>query len=174
MNRLAKLIVDLVTRRGTRECDVPIGDKDDIYLERWFVIPRNHTFNIYLHHIIKDDDDRAMHDHVANNVSIILTGGYDELMFAEPPVAGRPLPKMVKHGRRAGDVIFRKADVAHRLMRRPDMPGEVWTLFIKFGDWRQWGFWCPLGRWVHWKEFTGIQDGSGKAYGTMVSNGCGD
>ena len=29
------------------------------YLRRWWLSPRNRLFNIYLHHFLRDDDDRA-------------------------------------------------------------------------------------------------------------------
>ena len=36
-----------------------IGGADDPYMLRWYLIPRNRRFNIYLHKFLRDDDDRA-------------------------------------------------------------------------------------------------------------------
>ncbi len=44
----------------SRVADFIIGD---FYLLRWWVIPRNEMYNLYLHDIRKSDDDRALHDH---------------------------------------------------------------------------------------------------------------
>jgi hypothetical protein len=44
-------------------------------MRRWWVIPRNKFFNIYLHHFLHSDDDRALHDHPWWNVSILLRSG---------------------------------------------------------------------------------------------------
>ena len=46
-----------------RHPDFIVGGKDNPYLLRWFVIPRNPVFNIYLHRFLRSDDDRALHDH---------------------------------------------------------------------------------------------------------------
>lgn len=55
-----------------------IGGTDRPYLLRWFLIPRNRWFNIYLHKFCRDDDDRALHDHPWWFVSIMLQGSYVE------------------------------------------------------------------------------------------------
>jgi hypothetical protein len=58
--------------------DFIIGGTENPYLLRWWVIPRNRWFNIYPHHMLRDDDPRALHDHPWWNVSIVLKGGYME------------------------------------------------------------------------------------------------
>ena len=62
-----------------RKPDFIIGPKDAPYLRRWWIIPRNRLFNIYLHQILRSDDDRALHDHPWINCSIILKGRYMEV-----------------------------------------------------------------------------------------------
>ncbi len=42
----------------TRNPDITIGGKDHPYLERWWIIPRNRVFNIYLHQFWRSDDDQ--------------------------------------------------------------------------------------------------------------------
>lgn len=44
-------------------CDFTIGGHERPYLLRWFIIPRNRFFNIYLHKFLRSDDDRALLDH---------------------------------------------------------------------------------------------------------------
>lgn len=123
-----------------RPPDFVIGPEDDPYLRRWWVIPRNRFFNIYLHNIRRSDDDRALHDHPWWNVSIILRGGYLEIM----PHARR--------WRSRGSIVFRRAKAAHRLALdkvHPQSSGRpCWTLFITGPVVREWGFHCPKG-WVH-------------------------
>lgn len=139
-----------------REPDFVIGRKDDPYLRRWWVIPRNRFFNIYLHQILRDDDDRAEHDHPWASCSIILKGGYLEIING------------VVHQRRPGTIRFRRSIEHHRLTlitnrwrwtgvgrrRRLDLQRVVpcWTLFITGPKVREWGFYCKNG-WVHWKDF---------------------
>jgi hypothetical protein len=40
-----------------RPPDYIIGGEADPYLRRWWVIPRNRFFNIYLHHFVRSDDE---------------------------------------------------------------------------------------------------------------------
>lgn len=136
-----------------RPPDVVIGGDDDPYLERWWVIPRNRWFNIYLHHFLRDDDDRALHDHPWLNCSILLTGGYRE------HVPGRAID------RRRWWPVFRRAVASHRIELTH---GQVWTLFITGPKIREWGFHCPQG-WRHWTEFVAKTE-----RGNMAGKGCGE
>lgn len=109
-----------------------------VYLRRWFIIPRNGWFNIYLHQILASDDDRALHDHPWVNCSIVLAGRYIEVM----PETARV--------RRAGSVTFRRPTARHRLYLGD---GETaWSLFLTGPKVRVWGFQCPNG-WVPWYDF---------------------
>lgn len=135
-----------------REPDVFIGGRADPYMKRWHIIPRNKFFNIYLHHFLRSDDDRALHDHPWWNVSILLKGEYIE-----------HLPGNKRRRLCAPCVKFRGAESAHRIElcharpcfwqteKAPELP--VWTLFITGPKIREWGFHCPQG-WRHWLEFT--------------------
>jgi hypothetical protein len=132
-----------------RKPDMDIGPG---YMHRWYVIPRNRFFNIYLHKIIRDDDDRALHDHPWWSVSILLKGRLMELMETTLRFPKRFIP------------VVRSAELAHRLVV---LNGPVWTLFITGPRIREWGFYCQKG-WVHWQDFTKPGD-TGK-----VGKGCGD
>ena len=135
------------------------------YLRRWFMTPwssDDHPLkskrlpNIYLHQILRSDDDRALHDHPWDNVSIILWGGYIEHVFAYQPVEGRELPPVVQKRRRMFHIVRRRADMPHRLelYRRAGKDGKgsmtdilygedkpCWSLFITWRKRRPWGFW---------------------------------
>lgn len=121
--------------RKTRTPDFIIGDN---YLRRWWIIPRNRFFNIYLHEINKSDDDRALHDHPWWNLSIVLQGGYTEVV-----PSGSYL-------RKAGQFILRSGKTLHRLVIPKG--GQAVTLFITGPNYRPWGFACPKG-WRPWKSF---------------------
>lgn len=137
-----------------RPPDFIIGELDDAYLRRWWVIPRNRWFNVYLHHFIRSDDDRALHDHPWVNLSVLLTGSYREhtptgtyLRRPWRPWAFWRLP-------------MRSATAAHRV----ELIGgrQVWTLFLTGPKVREWGFHCPQG-WRHWTEFAINTPGGNKA-----------
>jgi hypothetical protein len=125
-----------------RAPDFVIGPPADPYLERWWLIPRNRWFNVYLHRFRHSDDDRALHDHPWWNVSILLRGEYVEIT---------PKGEWV---RRAGAVVFRAARAAHRIELRK---GHVWTLFLTGPVVREWGFLCPKG-WRHWRDFVSLSN----------------
>ena len=129
-----------------RKADQIIGDN---YLYRWFLIPKNRFFNIYLHKFCSSDDDRALHDHPWWSVSFLLKGEFIEHRFSSVRIIPRLFP------------VFRSAKFAHRL---EVVQGPVWTLFITGPKVRSWGFYCPNG-WRHWRKFT---DSSGR----FVGDGC--
>lgn len=61
-----------------RPPDFIVGPRSKVYLQRWFILPRNPVFNIYYHKFLHSDDDRALHDHMYFNLSILLKGRYIE------------------------------------------------------------------------------------------------
>jgi len=154
--------------RWGRKPDFVIGTVRDPYLLRWWVIPRNRWFNIYLHNIRRDDEDRALHDHPWWNMSLLLKG---RLWEHFPDGSVRRLRRFVPY--------LRKATAQHRLevgSRRDDsrdipFPKNVWTLFITGPKIRAWGFQCPedspAGGWRPWQDFVGDNPGE-------VGRGCGE
>jgi hypothetical protein len=136
-----------------REPDFIIGEIDNPYLRRWWIVPRNEGCNVYLHEILRSDDDRALHDHPWPNTSMLLDGRY-----IEHTPDGSTL-------REAGWIGTREAIALHRL---EILPGErAVSLFITGPKVREWGFACPNG-WVHWRDFTGGENGE------VVGRGCGE
>ncbi len=133
----------LIRRTTQRPPDFVIGGDDRPYLRRWWLIPRNPFLNVYLHQILRSDDDRALHDHPWASCSIILRGRYLDWTQRRWIQIGEELS--------AGMIKFRWPTDAHRLELIDDKP--CWTLFITGPRVRQWGFLCPQG-WKHWKEFT--------------------
>lgn len=154
-NRLSVRMMELAL---DREPDQVIGGLDDPYLHRWFVIPRNRFFNIYLHRFLRSDDDRALHDHPWWNFSYLLDGSYTEHTIDAGGVHKRTC-------RFAGEFKFRRAGAAHRIELED---GPCWTLFVTGPRIRSWGFHCPKG-WVHWRIFTDPEDG-----GNTIGRGCGE
>lgn len=132
---------------ASRPPDFVIGGVADPYMLRWWVIPRNRVFNIYLHRFLRSDDDRALHDHPWFNVSLILDGEYTEETIARGGVHRRRVF-------RAGALKSRAPWSAHRVDLHA---GPCWTLFITGPVMRTWGFHCPRG-WRPWKLFVDGRD----------------
>lgn len=132
-----------------RKPDFIIGDN---YLRRWWVMPRNLYCNVYLHEILRSDDDRALHDHPWDNSSWLIEGEYIEHLVGGPRV------------RRAGDFVSRRAASLHRLVIPEG--GRAVSLFCTGPKVREWGFDCPQG-WRHWSDFVGEDTG-------QIGRGCGE
>lgn len=134
---------------SNRDPDVVIGGSENPYLLRWFLIPRNRFFNLYVHFFLRSDDDRALHDHPWINASWILAYQYTEHTILAGGVHRRQI-------RREGDWYFRwSGKLAHRVELHH---GPCWTLFFTGPRTREWGFHCPERGWVHWKDFTAADD----------------
>lgn len=134
-----------------------IGEPDEPYLKRWFVIPRNRWFNIYLHHFHRSDDDRALHDHPWINCSILLHGSYLEHIPDGSISLRRPTLKFWHWP-------VRSATASHRVELIDGR--RVWTLFLTGRKTRIWGFHCPKG-WIPWTEFVELT-----AEGNKARKGC--
>jgi hypothetical protein len=162
---LASLLFPRLKRLAeARGPDFIIGSEADPYMLRWYLIPRNRWLNVYLHHILRDDEDRALHDHPWASMSLCLHGEVGEVYGDWDGQCTRVA--------RAGSLVYRSSRFAHRLFL-PD--GPAWTIFITGPRIREWGFWCPrespAGGWRHWKEFTAFrevgEDGKGR-----IGRGC--
>lgn len=130
-----------------------IGTEADPYLKRWFIVPRNPWFNIYLHHFHRSDDDRANHDHPWRNMSILLHGSYFEHLGDGSVVLRDPTWKFWRWPRRNATWQHRVELIDGR---------KVWTLFITGRKVRVWGFYCQRG-WIPWTEFVTQRPGGNEA-----------
>jgi len=186
-----------------RKPDEVIGSPDDPYMERWILFQPSRfkrvvTFvregakkvlkfdsvrktkqflpSVYLHEFKRSDDDRHFHDHVAWSISIVLRGGYWELIPRMAHDAIDRNPQAVAYVRRIwrwrgpGSIVFRRALQPHIIvldrlwrvgrqgqhipvaMRYPMHGKRILSLWIR-GPWRrEWGFYTE-GGWVPWDEY---------------------
>lgn len=135
----------IIARAESGPPDFVIGGEDRPYLYRWFMVPRNRLFNVYVHRFMRSDDDRALHDHPWASLSIILRGEYTEHSIAAGGINERRIL-------RAGDWRFRPTGrFAHRVELHD---GPCWTLFFTGPRYRAWGFHCPEAGWIPWERFT--------------------
>ncbi len=142
---------------ASRPPDFVIGPPDDPYMLRWWWIPRNRFFNIYIHRILHNDDDRALHDHPWASLSYMVEG---ELIEHYKVYLGGARVRSVK----AGQWVYRSPRFTHRLV----LFGEsAITIFMTGPRVREWGFHCPKG-WIRWQDFV-ASDNAG-----AVGRGCGE
>jgi hypothetical protein len=111
---------------------------------------------LYLHHILKSDRDDALHDHPWPYSTLILWGGYDEVLphdhshFNDAPDTFTTTQKMFS-------VLHREASSAHRLiLKKP-----AWTLFWRGLRERKWNFITPDGKRIYWRDYLSKRPGGG-------------
>ncbi|WP_434672196.1 hypothetical protein [Pseudomonas sp. R1-15] len=155
------------------------ADGAEMYMGRWWLFNpysrETHKpalwwcpWSFRIHHIMRPDADRDLHDHPWNARTIILRGWYTEerLELASPVDILTPrrqlfwLPddeirKLATKNRKPGDT----AELRHGEYHRIDQvsPGGVITLFIT-SKWRgDWGF-LVNGVKVPWRTYTGTDN----------------
>jgi hypothetical protein len=110
----------------------------DGYMERWWLLnPYNRDthkckhawfpWSIRIHHILREDYDRALHDHPWNARTFILHGWYREV---------REDGALIR--RCAGDTARLNFGEFHQIREVSD--GGVWTMFITSRFQGTWGF----------------------------------
>lgn len=166
MNWIAKQlarprVVNWLIKRAMKTPYFHIGSADgsEVYMYRyWLFNPYPHSaaavpgaakrgrwqfpISIRLHHIMRHDMDRDLHDHPWNARTIILRGGYTEDRIGEREIV-----------RMAGDTAKLAYGEYHRITRVT--PDGAWTMFIT-GKYRgTWGF-LVNGVKVHYRKYLGL------------------
>lgn len=103
------------------------------YLNRWYLIPHNRWFNIYLHEFVGPDNGEHPHDHPWWNLTVKLKGDYKELSTG------------TIWSYFGGRLILRMPETVHFIHSVSKKP--CWTLFITGPKVREWGFWVD-GKWI--------------------------
>lgn len=128
----------------------------DGYMDRWWLTPQwmlgtdeygnpfpkwwvPYIFCIRLHHILREDRDRHLHDHPFDNRSIILAGCYDE-----QDIFGH------SNMRWAGDTVMRRAECFHKIAYVP--ADGTWSLWWVGDKRNRWGFLVD-GRKLYYKDY---------------------
>ena len=122
-----------------------ISVDDKPYLVRYRLLSL-FGYGLYLHHILRSDTQRELHDHPWNFVTFLLWGSYVEENF----LCNDPKFVAKSYRRRMWSLLFRKATDFHRLELQPGK--TVWTLFFSGRKIRKWGFQTDEG-WVPYDEY---------------------
>lgn len=89
--------------------------------------------NLYLHEILRSDEDKCLHDHPWRFITLILIGGYRE-----------ELPTRTEW-RPSGTLLYRPATWRHRV----EIDRPAWSLVWVSRKVRRWGFFTRHG----WRAF---------------------
>ena len=110
-------------------------------MHRWIFLTPWGTLR--LHHILRSDEDRHLHDHPFDFTSFLLTGSYMEVQpDQEDPQRHRAVV------RPRFSIVRKKAENLHKLIL--DKP--VWTFVIGRPKRREWGFQTERG-WIHHRQY---------------------
>lgn len=159
MSFLEHLLNRLFTRRDIPNCD------RETYLRRWYVV-RTKRMGIFVHKFERSDKDRCLHDHPWPFIVIPLVRGYWEHSERATHCTYNAVHGLQYHWevvrRRVLPIIgarFRNAKYKHRveLLTGYDNCGcseekPSWSLFIRFTEYRVWGFW-EKGGWIPWNKW---------------------
>jgi hypothetical protein len=119
-----------------------IGTEDNKYLDRIYII-QTPWFGIMFHKIYRPDNQRDLHDHPWNFLSLILHGSYKEQTLDG-----------IKHCKWFN---LKKAEDRHAVCEVNKKP--VWTLVFTGKRQRVWGFWVDKGtRFVPWTQYDKLDD----------------
>ncbi len=144
-------------KKGRRINDI-MGREDvtQLYLRR-FILLKNRFFRLYLHKIVRSDDDADPHDHPWGWATIILRGGYVDERWdggytpKEIMVRG-PRTIVEEEIMTPGTFRRRRPGHLHRLRlfteRRP-----TWTLVFTTDSNRPWGFVTADRGWIQWEQY---------------------
>lgn len=179
-NRIFAYLLMRVATKRKPDFVVGVDSPEGPYLLRWYITPWRAWYrnvpedqrtswqrfavrlsrvlpNLYLHCFLRDDDDRALHDHPSWAVSWILQRGYIEHTIAKGGIHHRQelVPGYIRimTTRHTHRIELHKAVVRYPT-REEQHPIPCWTLFLFGPTVREWGFHCPEKGWVHWRHFT--------------------
>ncbi len=107
----------------------PLGEKDCPYAYRWVFIVFGFSFRI--HHFLRSDDKRFLHDHAWWFLTFVLKGGYTDISLNSDNVE-------IKDTLTRFSFRYRPALHKHYV----EVPkGGCWTMLITGKPFRNWGFW---------------------------------
>lgn len=112
-------------------------------LIRYQLVKIGEAAGIYVHHFLRSDYDRALHDHPWGFLSLILRGGYTEVHDQTPD------GKQVDVYHEPGTIIFRRPKWRHRVMLAKGK--TAWTFILVGPRVRKWGFHLDTG-WCWWRH----------------------
>ena len=124
-----------------------IGTPEAPYLDRLRLF-QTPWFGLYLHRIHRPDIDPDPHDHPWWFASVVLCGGYTELVWPDKTTRGGSGTTRCRIRKRWSlRHLNRKA--AHMIT---ETDGLLWTLVLTGPRRSTWGFWTPDG-FVRWQDY---------------------
>lgn len=127
------------------------GPDGEPYLTR-LILVRTPWFGVYLHRIHREDWDRALHSHPWAFASVVLRGGYREVVQERSPYGPRRhmYRPLTTHVRKPGRPRIFPRDAVHRI---EFVEANTWTLVLVGRRRDDWGFYVPGRGLVPWRTY---------------------
>ena len=109
-----------------------------------YILFRCAAWGLYVHHFLRSDYDRALHDHPWPFLAIILKGGYQEVHDQTIDLS------VITETRHPGQVLLRPAEWRHRIVLEAGRTS--WSLVLVGRRARRWGFFTESG-WCWWRQY---------------------
>jgi hypothetical protein len=127
-----------------------VGGLRLLYLRRWFVWETK-TGNLYLHRIVRPDDDDSPHDHPWKFSSLILWGGYFDMAYKVVQGLTSKYLICTVEQTKLFHIYHRPATHLHKVLLFKPSWSLVWV--GKYDTVREWGFTLMDGTFVPWREY---------------------
>lgn len=114
-------------------------------LVRYYLL-NTEWLGIYIHHLLRSDHERALHDHPWPCLILLVVGGYFEHHPAMDCSCHRE--RISWHYIPQWNLRYMPSKWQHRL----EMTAPVWSLVLRFRKRRHWGFWTTEG-FVPWDRY---------------------
>jgi hypothetical protein len=138
MNIIRKLLLvkEIVSKKGI------------VHFRRYrlFKVP---MLAVYVHHILRSDEDDHLHSHPWSYISFILEGAYKE-DYTYPPFNTR----VRQQNYYSGDVVYHHATDTHKIKLISD---QVWSLVLTWGRPHPWSYNTDKGLVDH-KEYRQLKN----------------
>lgn len=97
----------------------------ELHFQRYAIF-ETPILSLYIHKIYKRDEDLHLHNHPWNFITMVLDGGYEELL---PNGKRNKIP---------GTISWMSRNGYHKINQI--IAGPVTTIFLSFGKWMPWGY----------------------------------
>lgn len=107
----------------------PLGKPECPYMYRW--VFNLVLFSVRIHHWIRSDDKRYMHNHPWSFITFVVRGSYTDVSLKD----GKEIRQLLK----APSVQYRNAQHLHFV--EMDGKTECWSIVLTGPQSNKWGFW---------------------------------
>lgn len=132
----------------------------------WFFLKNPKLEDLYLHKMLKSDDDKDPHDHPWDFDTTILWNGYDDesyraykcikVSYNKDGLIDKEITGKFRNGPYVDSLTFlnrrkRSAEWCHQVKKHNDKP--TWTLVRRGPYRREWNFMDEKGNLIMWREY---------------------